>query len=199
MEYHHNELRKQTRKESGKKAEQTLGIADSQSVKTTESGGIRGYDGGKKTKGRKRHVLVDTMGMILEAFVHRANMGDREGLKVLARRARNNHREFKKVMADGGYEGKAFKEWMQSTHGWILEIVKRTGIGFQILPKRWIVERTFAGLGKYRRLSKDYERIPKTSESFMKVAIIRLMLRRLSDTSYSTIGYEVKPCSLAVL
>jgi putative transposase len=194
-----DELRRRVRRGAGKKPEQTLGIADSQSVKSTESGGIRGFDGGKKVKGRKRNILVDTMGLLLEVFVHRANMGERAGLRVLARRAEKNYRGFIKVLVDGGYEGKDLADWFQLTYGWIMEVVKGIKGKFEILPKRWIVERTFAWLGKYRRLSKDYERNTSTSETFIKVAMIRLQLRRLTGRGYSPIGYKLKPCLITCL
>lgn len=134
------------------------------------------------------------MGLVLSVFVHRANMGDRDGFKVLLRRAANKWINLLLIWVDGGYSGKDFASRVKQLFGCLVEVVKRCDdvSGFTVLPRRWVVERTFGWLGRYRRLSKDYEFHPKTSENMIYLGMIRLMLRRLSGRSYSTIGY-VKP------
>lgn len=143
--------------------------------------GERGYDAGKKIVGRKRHILVDTLGLMLVAVVHPANIQDRDGAKLVLDKARW-FGWLRVVFADGGYAGKLV-HWVSSTflgQGTRLEIVPRLGEGFRVLAKRWIVERTFAWLGQYRRLSKDYEVKTAHSEAFLYAASARLMLRRLA-------------------
>jgi len=182
---HMNEaLRTQLRVADGREAEPSAAILDSQSVKTTSVKGARGYDAGKKVKGRKRHILVDTMGLLLMVLVHAANIQDRDGAKLLLNRVKHCYRHLRLIWADGGYAGKLI-DWVLNTHGWILEIVKRDkGVkGFQVLPRRWVVERTFAWLGGYRRLSKDYEVLTETSESVIYAAMVHLMVRRLAVQS----------------
>jgi transposase len=142
--------------------------------------GARGYDAGKKIKGRKRHIIVDTLGLLLAIAVHPANIQDRDGAKLVLAKLVGQFSRLKLIWADGGYAGKLI-EWTQEVGHWILEIVKRSDdvTGFQILPKRWIVERTFAWFGRYRRLSKDYETLTESSEAIIYLAMIHLMLRRL--------------------
>src|SRR6266545_3974243 len=148
--------------------------------------GSRGYDAGKKIGGRKRHIVVDTLGLIIAIVVHAASLQDRDGAKlVLAklnekRKGRRLFPRLERIWADGGYAGQLI-DWAKHLGRWTLEIVKRSedAIGFAVLPKRWIVERTFAWLGKYRRLSKDYETITESSESMIRVAMINLMIHRL--------------------
>lgn len=174
-------LRTTLRIADGREAEPTAAILDSQSVKTTNVKGIRGYDAGKKVKGRKRHILVDTMGLILMVLVHAANIQDRDGAKLVLNKVKGCFIYLRLIWADGGYTGKLVS-WVRNTHGWILEIVKRCDDvkGFQVLPRRWVVERTFAWLGFYRRLSKDYEVLTQTSEAMIYVAMVHLMVRRLA-------------------
>ena len=131
--------------------------------------------------GRKRHILVDTMGLLLAVIVHSANIQDRDGAKYVLTYISDWLPRLSRVIGDGGYRG-ALVQWVQDTFGWTLEIVLRTAdmVGFEVLPKRWVVERTFGWLGRYRRLSKDYEGKTEVSEAFIYVAMIHLMLRRLA-------------------
>ena len=142
--------------------------------------GARGYDAGKKIKGRKRHIIVDTLGLLLAVVVHPANLQDRDGAKLVLAQLVGKFPRLKLIWADGGYAGRLI-DWTRELGHWILEIVKRSAdaTGFQVLPKRWIVERTFAWFGRYRRLSKDYETLTESSEAVIYLAMTHLMLRRL--------------------
>jgi len=163
-------------------------IVDSQSVKTVSIKGERGYDGGKKIKGRKRHIIVDTMGLLLLVIVTAASVQDRDGAKLLLARLkiRLELPRLQLIWADGGYRGKLI-EWVADKCQWLLEIVKRNDDlkGFKVLPKRWIVERTFGWLHHYRRLSKDYEEHPETSEAMIYAVMVHIMARKLAQTSTS--------------
>jgi putative transposase len=164
----------------GKQAAPSAAIIDSQSVKTDEQAESKGYDAGKRVKGRKRHILVDTLGLLLKAKVLTADVQDRDGAKLLFSEIKEQMPPLQLIWADGGYRGKLI-EWVAVQCLWILEIVKRNDRlkGFVILPKRWIVERTFSWLNRNRRLSKDYERKIESSEAFLYLSMSILMLKRL--------------------
>ena len=177
-------LREKVRLKFGKKRQASASILDSQSVKTSEGGSECGFDAGKKVTGRKRHALVDSLGLILKVMVTAGNIQDRDGAKSLLEEIGTQEdvvKRLKLIWADGSYRGELIS-WIEETFGWKLKIVEKPKDknGFQVLPKRWIVERTFAWLVRQRRLSRDYERLPETSEAFIYVAMIRLMLRRLA-------------------
>jgi len=177
-------LREKVRLKFGKKRQSSATILDSQSIKTSEGGRECGFDAGKQVTGRKRHSLVDTVGLVVKVIVTAGHVQDRDGakllLKELAQQA-DTIKRLKLIWVDGSYRG-ALIDWVAEHFGWKLEVVEKPKdqVGFQILPKRWIVERTFAWLVRQRRLARDYERLPETSESFIYAAMIRLMVRRLA-------------------
>ncbi len=176
----HSVLHGGLRVAEGRAEEPSAGILDSQSVKTTNQGGEHGYDAGKKVNGRKRHILVDTMGLLLCVVVTTAALQDRDGAKLVLAKAKERWSQLLLVWADGAYGGELIA-WVQRCCGWVLQTILRpVGIkGFVLLPRRWVVERTFAWLGRFRRLTKDYEYLTSTSEAMITVAMIHVMLRRL--------------------
>ena len=152
-------------------------------MKTTEVGGAeRGFDNGKKVKGRKRHVLVDTLGLLLLVIVTAASVSDQAGARQIFKRMRGTCKKLRKVWVDGTYRGAEWTSWVKEKYHIVLESVTRAEgqKGFAVLPHRWVVERTLAWLNQNRRLSKDYEELPSTSETFVYVAMTRLMLKRLA-------------------
>jgi putative transposase len=205
-------LRERLRVRLGRDPQPSAAIVDSQSIKTTGVGGEeRGYDGGKKIRGRKRHLLVDTEGFVLKAKVHSAKVLDHEGIKPLLERAGEQFSRLSHLWVDNGYRGEdKGKDWVEKTLGWTVQLVERPlksaprgvlmvwaeqwlreGIevdwekllpprGFQVLPRRWVVERSFAWICHNHRMSKDYERLCSTSEAFVYAAMMRLMVRRLA-------------------
>jgi putative transposase len=169
------------REQGGREASPTATIIDTQSVKTTEQGGPRGYDAAKRVKGRKRHIAVDTSGLLLGVAVHAADLQDAEGAGDLLRRLKRLYGWLRAVFADGLYDRLAVL-LVCFLLGLALIIVRRSAgaIDFVVLPRRWVVERTLGWLGRWRRLSKDYEELPAVSEAMIKRAMIRLMLHRLA-------------------
>jgi putative transposase len=174
----HDMLVKKSRHSAGKEEMPSVGIIDSQTVKTTSvAGEARGYDAGKKTKGRKRHIIVDTLGLLLSVVVHSADIQDRDGAKLVMDSIRYKYNNIVKIFADGGYAG-GLIDYVQKTFRWVLEIVKRDAPGFKVLPKRWIVERTISWINNFRRNSKDYEYLTETSVAMVQLTMIRIMLNR---------------------
>jgi putative transposase len=167
----------------GRHPQPTVAIMDAQSVKTVEeSASISGYDAHKRLKGRKRHLLVDTLGLPLSIYVTPAGVHDQVGARSLLAGLAPLVPRLKKIWADGAYAGARLAGWCKQHGGWEIQIVGPVAgrHGFAVLPRRWVVERTFGWLRRHRRLSKDYERMVQTSETFIKVAMIRLLARRLA-------------------
>ncbi|WP_373558864.1 IS5 family transposase [Streptomyces sp. Ag82_O1-15] len=179
----HDRLRGRVREREGREAEPTAGIIDAQSVKAAASvpSVSRGWDGGKKVGGRKRHIVTDCLGLLLVVAVTAANVGDRDAAMGLLIRLRRLHRDICLVWADGGYTG-GIVDWARAKLALTLQVVKRTDDmeGFVVLPRRWVIERTFAWLMHSRRLARDYETLPASSEAMIRWSMVTRMGRRLA-------------------
>jgi putative transposase len=192
----HTWLRERMRIRAGREPTPSAAMIDSQSVRTTEQGGPHGYDGGKKINGRKRHVLVDTMGLLLQVVVHPANIQDRDGARLVLAGLEQRFPRLHYLWTDQASTGPLL-DWIKQELGWSVEVVERSPrrgfivtpdhqfqrvvlpARFEPLPRRWVVERSFAWIGRNRRMSKEYEELPASSEALVSLTMIRLMLKRL--------------------
>jgi transposase len=175
------ELVMRAREIAEREASPSAGVIDSQSVKTTEAGGPRGYDAGKKIKGRKRHLLTDTTGLLVAAIVHPADVQDRDGAPLLLAAVRSAFPWLRHIFADAAYAGAKLEQALAKLGNWTLEIVRRCDAakGFQLLPRRWVVERTIAWLNRNRRLAKDFEATIESAQAWLMIASVKLLSRRI--------------------
>lgn len=172
-------LVEKTRRENGRAERPSVGIIDAQSVKSSlVSSQQRGFDAGKRIMGIKRHIVTDTLGLVLMVVIHSASVQDRDGAKAVMEKLKQCWKSIRILFADGGYRGKLV-EWAKQLHGLSLLIIKRDKLHtFKVPPKRWIVERTFAWIDANRRSAKNYERLTETSQAVVQLAAIRIMLKR---------------------
>lgn len=175
-------LMMQAREAAGREASPTAGVIDSQTVRATEAGGPRGYDAGKKVNGRKRQLLTDTIGLPVGLLVHEASVQDRDGAVPLLTSIRGLLPWLRHVFADGGYTGDKLTKALAALGNWRIEIVKRPAgaKGFEVIPKRWVVERTLAWLSRNRRLAKDFEASIESATAWLQIACVKLLMRRLA-------------------
>jgi transposase len=178
----HHVLVLDAREAAGREASPTAGIIDSQFIKTTESGGPKDYDAGKKISGRKRHIGTDTSGFLVGLLIHTVDIQDRDSAVPLLASIRRLYPWLRHVFVDGGYAGQKLVAAMSNLGSWTLQIVKRSDAakGFVVLPRRWVVERTFAWLNRNRRLAKDFETSIASAEAWALIASVRLMAQRLA-------------------